>query len=132
MSFASARKTSLLSMKFVFILFGILAFLANAHPGKPHALATSLGDVDLVYEVTGNAVAVIPELERDTRARPHPADSSPDGKLPTALVPRVGEKPAARAFPLLASAPPRFYHLDQRTSPSRAPPSGDHSGRRSS
>lgn len=120
---ASKTTSNLLSAKLLVAVFGVLAFLAAAAPHVPRSQApVSAGD-DLVYDLGSNDLAVLPKLERDQRQRAHPA-IPPVGEQPVLamdLAIAIGA-PASGTALVPASAPLRFHHLDERTSPTRAPP----------
>ena len=112
-------------VRFVFALFGVLILLANASPGTPHNVAAFFTDGELVYDIDGRGYAVAPRLDRDKRQRAHPVALAPNGKAPLALAPPllpVAGGPAVGILFRPDHALLRFYHLDERTSPSRAPP----------
>jgi len=117
------RMNGFFPMKVLFALLGVLALLANIPPDKPQAGFFSASDLKLVYGVVKSDYAVIPELDRDKRQRSHPTVPFGDGQrlFAPAFLPLAGT-PTLGTTPRPDSAPPRFHHLDQRTSPSRAPP----------
>ena len=109
--------------KLLAAVFGVLLFLAAASPYVPHSQAP-IDDGQLVYDVGSSDPAVLPKLERDQRQRAHPA-MPPAGDDPVLAIIDylVGLSPPAQATVLApAPAPARSHHLEERTSPSRAPP----------
>ncbi|HLS68313.1 MAG TPA: hypothetical protein VK035_03145 [Kiloniellales bacterium] len=112
-----------MTAKILFACFGVLALLANASLGASHNLVAFFIDADFVYEIDVGDVAVIPKLERDKRQRAQTAAPAADGKTPVALVLRRDRGGLqAQLVVLPEGAPPRFHHLDERPSLSRAPP----------
>ncbi|HLW27570.1 MAG TPA: hypothetical protein VKY54_07540 [Kiloniellales bacterium] len=109
---------------YLIVVFGVLAFLANASPAAPHKLAAFSINGDFVYDVDPGGYTVAPRVDRDQRQRNH-------SLLPPPLEPAAVAFSAA--FADLGTALPHrgkipvdelrlSSHLEQRTDPSRAPP----------
>lgn len=119
------RTGGFLTAKLLFALLGIVAFLAQATPGPAHNLAAFFADGDLAYEVPTGDDALVPKLDRDERQRLSSSVPPIGENFPFAagLLLLPGRSTVASAL-LPDRALRRFYHLDERTSPSRAPPLG--------